>query len=177
MAAGVIPGSKPCSPGSARSRCQTWILWTVRPLQLAPHSGGQFLWRLPVYAAQREPIGPGKHRLQIEIVGQAVIRRQFERQKPRPRKGEPKPGPPPRKLILDRLLGADLAGEEQEIGHDRSLWEPPSRDKRPNTRLVEMAVGYRRLRQAQTSSDTRPAAANHSVDGSGTAAATLRCLL
>ena len=43
---------------------------------------------------------------------------QFEGQEPRLREGEAQLGPTPGNFALDRPLGADLTGNEDEIGHE-----------------------------------------------------------
>ena len=95
----VIEGSKRWSPGSLRSFSQTWIRWIVRPLQSFQTLGGKLLSVLARDFAQREPVGPGEHRFQIEIVGQGVIGGQLERQEARPREGQPKRRPTPCQLL------------------------------------------------------------------------------
>ena len=91
----------------------------MRPLQLSQMPRGKFFLGLPRHFAQREPVGPGKHRFQIEIVGQPVFVGQLEGQEPRPREGEAKLRPTARQFALDRPLGTDLTRDEQEIGHEK----------------------------------------------------------
>ena len=70
MAAGVIVGSKRCVPGSARSPLPG-VDSRDRPVgDLLPRGPGQPIRVRTFCLAQREPPGPRKDRLQVEIAGQ-----------------------------------------------------------------------------------------------------------
>ena len=86
-------------------------------LAYIPYYRGAIFSGVPNHFPKREPVGPGEHRLQVEIAGQPMFFRQLESKEPRPREGEAKPRPAASQFTLDRSLGADLAGNEQKLGH------------------------------------------------------------
>ena len=66
------------------------------------------------------PLARPKTKLKLEIVRQAVVRRQLEGQKPGLRVSEPQCRPSGGYFSLNGPFGADLAGDEQEVGHSGS---------------------------------------------------------
>ncbi len=94
---------------------------TAGPASSGPRTLGNRLIQRAASAlchfSEREPISPGEDRFQIEILRQAVVRRELEGQESWPREGQPERRPTSGKLPLQRPLGANLTRNKYEIGH------------------------------------------------------------